>query len=126
MTLSKVCIACLGLMACLFSAFTFADDSDLEGIRVMALSPADDRAVVKLPAGALQVVKAGDAVVDNKIVSQILASKLVLRDLSDDGRGETIWVHLATGNKASRIQRFLKQLPEDQQPEPIIEVMKGS
>lgn len=80
----------------------------IDGIKVMALSPSDKRAVLLTTAGDLLVVKPGDGVEDDQAhVVQILVDKIVLRDSSN---GDMLWALKAEGEEVSDIKRFTNEL----------------
>lgn len=100
------------LLAVLSSA---AAAESLEGYTVMALSPLDERAVIKLPDNKMQVLKPGDAIDGTQAtVEQVLTDRLVLEEtitLESGGEGiETVWFYKAVDGR-SRVERLRRQPP---------------
>lgn len=100
---------------------TTAETDNLEKVSVMALGPADGRAVVSLTGGKMQVLMVGDTVPDtNAIVVQVLHDKLVVEETiekaGDPPVKQMAWLYKSgkTGEK-SRIQR-LDQVGPDKEP----------
>lgn len=91
---------------------------ELEKITVLALGPADGRAVVAQSEGKMLVLKVGDTVPETKaIVLQVLHDKLVVEDMIENP-GEppvkqVVWIFKPekTGAK-SRVQRLDQTGPE--------------
>ncbi|HEX5057348.1 MAG TPA: hypothetical protein VFX02_12735 [Gammaproteobacteria bacterium] len=86
----------------------------LDGVAVMALSPADGSAVVKLESGRMQVVKAGAAIEGMGVtLVQVLPDKLVLEEVSEENGNKTkttVWLYKAQ-HGVSQLQRLERQAP---------------
>jgi hypothetical protein len=89
----------------------------LEDLTVMALGGLDGRAVLKGPAGKLQVVKVGDTIPGTQaVVSQVLADKIVVKDTIAGAdkmpKTQTVWISKPTqpGGK-SAVQRMDSEAP---------------
>lgn len=89
-----------------FNSFSYAE---IDEFRVVALSPQDNRAVIRLSDDRVSLVNVGDTLFDTKVL-QVLSDKLVLKDNS----GELIWVFKSENNQVSRVQRFHRSLPESE------------
>jgi len=75
--------------------------------KVTALSPYDNRAVVTMPNGKLEVLSTGDEINEQpyKIV-QIMPDRLVLRDISrKENAGDIVWVYLSKPGEKAKIER---------------------
>lgn len=97
------------MIFCALPLSAYAVDT-LNNISVMALGPLDGRAVVQLPNGSMQILKAGDAIIDTDIkVLQVLSDRLVLQDTVKGKDGDMIkqmvWVYKAIHGE-SRVQRL--------------------
>lgn len=93
----------LGLaLGCIVSLYALAEEH-LSACRLMAVSSADDRAVV-LCNGKMETLASGGLLLDKQFsVMQILTDKLVLRDQETK---DMIWMQLSVNNAPSFIQRF--------------------
>lgn len=69
----------------------------VENIVIVALSPLDKSAVVRLPDQGMQVLKPGDAIRGTELsLTQVLTDKLVLEESADvTGASRVIWLHKA-------------------------------
>lgn len=95
-----------GWLAFLLSAPAIADD--LSSIRILALSPADSRVVLKNEADQVLVLAPGDMLLGKDYrVRQILADRLVLEAAAVNVVGEMVWLFKPRSEGAeSRVQRF--------------------
>lgn len=102
MNLKLIC-GFLGLvLGCGVSLCALAEEP-LAACRLMAVSSADDRAVV-LCNGKMETLASGGLLLDKQFsVMQILTDKLVLRDQETK---DMIWMQLSVNNAPSFIQRF--------------------
>jgi hypothetical protein len=85
--------------------------ADYQGIKVLALSPSDNRAVIKDSSGQTKVVTPGESVEEGTVL-QVLAEKLVLQDPN----GEMVWLLKSKKHQTSEVKRFAGALPKDQYP----------
>jgi hypothetical protein len=74
----------------------------IEDVVVVALSPLDKSAVVRLPNRSLQVLKQGDGIHGTDLIlTLVLTNKLVLQGRpslsSSNGAGRIVWLHRAVG-----------------------------
>jgi hypothetical protein len=108
-------------LAFLLSAPVSADE--LSGIRILALSPADARVVLKDEAGQVRILVPGDTLLGNDFtVRQVLADRLVLEEASADGSREMIWLFKPRSAVAiSRVQRFAGKPDDDREVLDVIE-----
>ena len=116
-------------LPCFVSAETLLDKTV-----VLALSPFDQHAVVKLPEQEMQALKTGQAVegVDARLV-EVLEDRAVFEEivLGDNGLKvkETVWVYKAKQG-VSRVQRLSKEKPEGLTPQappvPNKKVLEGA
>lgn len=83
--------------------------ADFEKLSVLALSPQDNRAVVRLDNGNVEMLAAGDQLLEASIM-QVLADKLVLKD----SNGELVWLLKSIGSKPSQVRRFHSSLPQQE------------
>lgn len=97
------------LFLVLAASISVAQAAPLDKVQFLKISPQDAKAVVKLPDGKLQVVKPGDAVVENVTVQEIAQGRIVLDDKSGKDV-ETVIVRMESGKQ--RIER-LKTKPDD-------------
>jgi hypothetical protein len=81
---------------------------ELDVITVLALSQADNRAVIGLPDKQMVVVKNGDPLPRTRaVLTQVLPDKLVLEEKSADGKTkQLVWMHKGQGGTPGRIERF--------------------
>ena len=90
------------VLGCGLSLCALAEEP-LAACRLMAVSSADDRAVV-LCNGRMETLASGGLLLDKKFsVMQILTDKLVLRDQETK---DMVWMLLSANNAPSFIQRF--------------------
>lgn len=86
----------------------------LDGVAVMALSPADESTVVKLENGQMKVLKAGAAIEGMGVtLVQVLPDKLVLEEVSEENGNKTkttVWLYKAQ-HGVSQLQRLERQAP---------------
>lgn len=80
-------------------------------IKVMALSPKDNRAVVQLEEGKMQVLATGDKLNGAEIL-QILSDKLVLRN----AQGEMVWLLKSKDQQPSEMKVFSTSWPKEEWP----------
>lgn len=80
-------------------------------IKVMALSPKDNRAVVQLEEGKMQVLSTGDKLNGAEIL-QILSDKLVLRN----AQGEMVWLLKSKDQQPSEMKVFSTSWPKEEWP----------
>lgn len=108
-------------LAFLLSAPVSADE--LSSIRILALSPADARVVLKDEAGQVRILAPGDTLLGNELtVRQVLTARLVLEEASADGSREMIWMFKPRSEGAvSRIQRFAGKPDDDREALDVIE-----
>jgi hypothetical protein len=112
-----------GWLAFLLSAPAIADE--LSSIRILALSPADSRVVLKNEADQVLVLAPGDLLLGNDYrVRQILADRLVLEAAPVSVANEMVWLFKPRSEGAeSRIQRFSGK-PDDERK--VLDVIESS
>lgn len=86
----------------LLSTAVFAQQG-VDRIVVVALSPLDKSAVVRLPDQGMQVLKPGDRIRGTDLsLTQVLTDKLVLKERSDStGTGRVVWLHKAINGSST-------------------------
>jgi Tfp pilus assembly protein PilP len=78
----------------------------LEHLQIARISPSDERAVIKMPNGTLQIIKAGDAIGNRDgRVTEIAPGRVVIEE-NVGGQVETVIVWLEDGTQ--RVERFSK------------------
>lgn len=101
--INKFILATLGL-SLLFAAPGLA--AGLEKIQFLKIAPQEQKAVVKTPAGKLQVVGVGQELVPNIKIIEIAEGRVVLEEAGEQGP-ETIIIRL--DGKYPRIERLRRQ-----------------
>lgn len=97
------------------SCSAFAAGELYEDYTLLALSAADDRAILKTPAGAMVTIKAGDSIEGlNAAVVQVLDDKIVIKE----HLGDTVWLYKSSNGK-SRHQRIFSRIPAEQSQIPV-------
>lgn len=97
-------IVTLAASALLLTTTAFA--ATLDKIQFIKISPQESKAVIRTADGKMQVIKAGDTVVENITVKEIIPGRIMLEEKTDRGT-ETIIVRLDNGK--TRIERLRKQ-----------------
>ena len=93
------------MSAVLLSAATvFA--APLDKIQFIKVSPQESKAVIRTADGKMQVVKAGDTVVENITVKEIIPGRIILEEKTSNGL-ETLIVRVDSGK--NRIERLRRQ-----------------
>ncbi|GAB2191575.1 hypothetical protein MAH1_31830 [Sessilibacter sp. MAH1] len=92
----------------LFFANTFSHAA-VDDLFIIALSPQDGRAVVRLTDKTTKIIDVGAVLFDATVV-QVLSDKIVLKDFN----GELIWLFKSENDQLSRVQRFHRTLPESE------------
>lgn len=110
----KIAAVFLFFVAC----SALANDDPYTAYNLLAISAADDRAVLKTPTGAMLTVKAGEAIEElNADVVQILEDRLVLKETH--GIGDTVWLFKSNGGE-SRYQRISAKAPDEMLRQPMV------
>lgn len=81
----------------------------LKDVELLAISVADDTAVVKLPdMKEMQVLQTGDTLLDEFVIEKLLPDRLVLHENVDEEQSlsNVHWVYKAKQGNASRIESF--------------------
>ena len=74
-------------------------------VRVLKISPQDERAVVQLPGGKMEIVKVGDALGNNAKITEISDGRVVIEETKGH-EIETIIICLEDGKqKAQRLKK---------------------
>lgn len=95
-----------------------ADDELLGQYQLLAISAADDRAVLKTPDGSMLTVKTSDEIEAlNIYVVQVLHDRVVFKETQ--GFGDSLWL-FKSNNSVSRVQRISAQAPEELSNQPIV------
>lgn len=105
---SKVCIGIAFVLVNMSSMNVFAG---MQEIKIMALSPKDNRAVVQSEEGKMQVLSTGDKLNGAEIL-QILSDKLVLRN----AQGEMVWLLKSKDQQPSEMKVFSTSWPKEEWP----------
>lgn len=91
-------------------------------IKVVKISPKDERAVIKIEKNALQVIKAGDSIGNNLKVIEITEGRIVLEEINDTGR-ETIIIRVEDGkHRVEKIKMVDEKRPTLLVPKNIEEI----
>jgi hypothetical protein len=100
-------------VALLQSMSVYADE--LASIRILALSPAEARAVLKDESGLVQILVPGDSLLGGKFrVREVLVDRLVLTDTKDGKTNAMTWLFKPNSEQAlPRVQRFAVE-PQDE------------
>ena len=77
----------------------------LDEIKVVKISPKDEKAVIKTHGKDFQVIKVGDSLAEHGRVVEITKGRIVL-EINGDRGGERVIIRLENGNQ--RIERILK------------------
>lgn len=91
------------IFSLLFAASGLA--TGLEKFQFLKVAPPEQKAVVKTPAGKLQVVGVGDVVADARVI-EITEGRVVLEEAGQDG-SETVIIRL--DGKHQHIERLRRQ-----------------
>jgi hypothetical protein len=94
------------MLAVVFALLLFAGHSlaaDLEKFQLLKISPQEQKAVVKAPEGALQLVGIGDVIAGDAKIVEIVEGRVVLEQPGEDGN-ETVIFRL--DGKQQRIERI--------------------
>lgn len=94
------------MLAVVFALLLFAGHSlaaDLEKFQFLKISPQEQKAVVKVPEGALHLVGIGDVIAGDAKIVEIVEGRVVLEQPGKDGK-ETIIFRL--NGKQPRIERI--------------------
>jgi len=100
------------LFASVLFLITTAFAASLDKIQFIKISSQESKAVIRTADGKMQVIKPGDAVVENITVKEIIPGRLILEEKTDRGM-ETIIVRMDNGK--TRIERLRKQPEKSQQ-----------
>lgn len=104
----------LGLILMLISN-AFAESID--HMKLLKISPQDERAVVKTEDGGMKIIKPGDAIGKNGRVIEITANRVVIEEQTENGR-ETVIMRLVHGNQTvERISRVPDGRPQMLKPQ---------
>lgn len=77
------------------SAEVFAVDT-VPTIRLLKMSPQDERAIVKMEDGSMKIIKPGDAIGNNGKVIEITSGSVVIEEQTEHGK-ETVIIRLEKG-----------------------------
>ena len=91
----------------------------LDEIKVVKISPTDERAVIKTHGNDLQVIKVGDSLAEHGRVVEITKGRIVL-EIDGDRGGERVIIRLDNGKQ--RIERILKAGDE----KPVFSTLQSS
>ena len=102
---SLICV--LIILSCTFALATGVHD-----IRILKISNEDQRAVVKMPDGKMQIIKAGDVIADGSKVVEITAGRVVLEEKTGN-ETETVIIRLEDGKqRVERIKKAAEKQPQ--------------
>mgnify|MGYP001024458362 CR=1 FL=1 len=103
----------LFLLSIYFLQIHASSAESVGNMRVIAISVADDTAILRLPSSEeLSVLQTGDFVTPSYLIEQIYADRVALRDQSETStRGDLYWVFLAKPGESSRIQNLSNIAP---------------
>lgn len=102
--MNRTSVVILFAVAVLLATTAFA--ATLDRIQFIKISPQESKAVIRTADGKMQVIKAGDMVVEKITVKEIIPGRILLEETTSQGI-ETIIVRLDNGK--TRIERLRKQ-----------------
>ncbi len=83
----------------------------IEEIRIIKISPQDERAVIKTTDRELKIIKVGDSVGQNGKITEITKGRVVIDERTADGI-ETVIIRFENGNqKIERIKKVADKQP---------------
>jgi len=109
---------CLAIFIAMLSCIALSDDR-LNGMRVLALSVADNAAVLQLKGSqGVMTYEAGDILFSSYVLIQILPEKIILKYDSDGkSQGDYYWVFKAELGRDSTVQHLSSQEPTVDSPQ---------
>lgn len=112
-------------IALLLSASVNADE--LATVRILALSPAEARVVLKDETGQVRILVPGDSLLGGEFkVRQVLIDRLVLADTADDKSNAMTWLFKPQSAQAQpRVQRFAAEPEEEARGLDVFESSSG-
>jgi len=102
--MNRTSIVSILFAASLFATAAFA--APLDKIQFIKVSPQESKAVIRTADGKMQVIKAGDTVVENITVKEIVPGRIILEERTSNGL-ETLIVRVDGGK--TRIERLRRQ-----------------
>jgi ribosomal protein S4E len=82
-----------------------AQEITVESIQILRINEQDEKAMIKLPDGRMQILKAGDSIGKNGKVTEIVEGRIVIEERTEKGL-ETIIIRIEKGKQ--RIERIRK------------------
>lgn len=79
--------------------------SSIDSIQLLKIAAQDERAIIKMPDGKMQLIKAGDVIGDSSKVVEITAGRVVLEEKTGN-LTETVIIRLEDGKQ--RVERIKK------------------
>lgn len=93
------------IVFCALSYSGVVSAASLDNVQFIKISAKEEKAVVKMPDGKLQLIKPGDVIGGNVTVQEIAPGRVVLEEITDKGL-DTIVVRMA--NDKATIERMQK------------------
>lgn len=101
---SRLMPSIIGIISLLMtSSLVFADSID--HMKLLKISPQDERAVVKMEDGSMKIIKPGDAIGSNGKVIEITVGRVVIEEQTERGM-ETVIIRFEQGRQL--IERIKK------------------
>lgn len=112
--LSDISKRSVNALICVLIIFVFSISvlaGQIEDIRILKISPKDERAVIKTPDNKMRIIKTGDSLNELKVV-EITHNRVVFEEKTDRGTDTAI---IKTEEKGQKMERIM-WMP-DRQPE---------
>jgi hypothetical protein len=97
------------IIICALNYGSVVSAASLDNIQFIKIAAKDEKAVVKMPDGKLQVIKPGDVIGENVTVKEIASGRIVLEEKTGNGP-DTVIVRLVNGK--AKVERLRKQAGE--------------